>query len=839
MTCSNPEGNQCKLIMLSNRQAGEADQKVGPRPSDRSVLQPSPGQIKQFGLARAARRRLMVMAIAALFGVSGMALSAQAREEGAQLSRTAAAQAAMTGLMTPAEARTGTLLFKGHQEGQFIEAPRLGMDADITVNGPTARGRLTQHFVNPTQGWVEAVYVFPLPETAAVDTLKMVIGDKIIIGDIKERQEAKVIYERAKAAGQKAALLEQERPNIFTHSIANIGPGESIVLQLEYQQTVKQTGDEFSLRFPMVVAPRYNPKPIVQTVEFDADGRGWGQVNDPVPDRKRISPPVLDPEVSPPVNPVTLTVHLNAGFPLGEVTSHHHKIVSDASSEDVRTLKLADGTTPANRDFELSWTAKNGAAPTVGLFHERVGSDEYILAMITPPTSDTKIAQGGSANDQNGNEAMPREVIFVIDNSGSMGGRSIAQAKASLMFGLERLKPQDRFNIIRFDNTFDLVFRNPVPAEGKYIARAKSFVSRLDARGGTEMLAPLLAALKEQGPQSAKYLRQVVFLTDGAIGNEAQLFDAIAAHRGRSRLFMVGIGSAPNSHLMARAAEIGRGTVTHIGSTAQVEARMKELFAKLENPVVTNLQATFTGVDAVTTPGLLPDLYRGEPVVLAAKLSGTAGRLEISGMIGSQPWVAKLALTGAATGNGISKIWARRKIADAEVDLRLGRRTPQDAEQAILRLALDHHLVSRLTSLVAVDATPERPNGVALTRADVPLNLPDGWDFEKVFGKRGQRADMGGERQRDAGKNGGRLEKAVLNTPANLPKLEQAMMKQIAVAPRPATGGQNNAAGIVAVRLPQTATDAELRLMIGLLLVLLGLAAAFYGARGRTAAIPR
>ena len=214
------------------------------------------------------------------------------------------------------------------------------------MSGPTARARVTQLFHNPTDGWVEAVYVYPLPEGGAVDTLRMVVGERTIVGDVMERQSAKVVYDRAKAAGQKATLIEQERPNIFTNSVANIGPGESVLVQIEYQEPVHQSGNEFSLRIPLVVAPRYNPAPVVQTVDLDARGQGWsngwGQVSDPVPDRARIEPPVLDPRTDPPINPVAIKVRLQAGFPLGEVKSHHHAVTMEEVAADTRVIRLAD-----------------------------------------------------------------------------------------------------------------------------------------------------------------------------------------------------------------------------------------------------------------------------------------------------------------------------------------------------------------------------------------------------------------------------------------------------------------------------------------------------------------
>ena len=472
------------------------------------------------------------------------------------------AERVQAAFVKPGEARSGSLLLK--TDDGYADASRLGIDVDLTVSGPTVRARVTQIFRNPTQDWVEAVYVYPLPSGGAVDTLKMVIGDRVVVGDIKERQQAKIIYEQAKQNGQKAALTEQERPNIFTNSVANIGPGETVLVQIEYQEPVAQSGNEFSLRVPMVVAPRYNPAPVVQSVDFRPDGGGWGSAkSDPVPDRDRISPEVLDPATNAPVNPTRITVRLQAGFPLGEIKSHHHAIKTEKPDASTSIIRLAEGPVPADRDFELTWKPVAEKAPSVGLFRERVGDSDYLLAFVTPPSI-----------EQAQQKPLPREVIFVIDNSGSMGGVSIIQAKASLIYALGRLQPNDRFNVIRFDHTMDVLFPAAVPADREHIGRATSFVDALQANGGTEMVPAMRAALSDNA-SDASYVRQVVFLTDGAIGNEQQLFETINALRGRSRIFMVGIGSAPNTYLMTRAAELGRGTFTHIGSVEQVEERMR------------------------------------------------------------------------------------------------------------------------------------------------------------------------------------------------------------------------------------------------------------------------
>jgi Ca-activated chloride channel family protein len=618
----------------------------------------------------------------------------------------------------PGDMNTGALLLQSGDDG-YVEAPRLNTDAAITVTGTIARVVVTQRFENPSDRWLEGVYVFPLPEQSAVDALHMEIGSRVIEGEIKGRSEAQQLYQAAKDNGQKASLVEQERPNIFTNSVANIGPHESITIRIEYQETVKQDGGVYSLPFPLVVAPRYNPAPN----DVDVVDYGGKQLsNDPVPDRDRISPPVLDPAMAPKINPVSISVKLNAGFMLGDVTSSFHKITLNRTGDETATLSLADGAVPADKDFELVWHPKAAAVPQTALFHEIVNGQDYLLAMVTPPTLDQTPKQ------------LPRELIFVIDNSGSMAGTSISQAKQSLLLALDHLHPGDKFNVIRFDDTMDVLFPSAVDATPENLATAKSFVPKLDAEGGTEMLPALKAALKDADPSDTGRLRQVVFLTDGAVGNESELFHEITAQIGRSRLFTVGIGSAPNTYFMRRAAELGRGTFTEIGSGEQVLDRMGALFAKLEKPVMVGLKASWPdGTQVETWPDPLPDLYVGEPVVLSAKVSSMNGELHFSGTFDGKPWTAALKISDAIDGSGVAKLWARSKIAALEAKAY----TDPDAkglDKAIEAVALEHHLVSSQTSLVAIDKIKSRPDGEAVSSVDMPLNLPDGWDYDKVFG---------------------------------------------------------------------------------------------------------
>ena len=691
----------------------------------------------------------------------------------------ASARAETPAYMTPNAVQSGSLLLQSGEAGQYVEAPRLATDFNIDVSGPTARARLSQIFENPTNNWVEGLYVFPLPDDSAVYSLKMIVGDRVIVADIKEKKAAREIYEKAKSEGKKTALIEQQRPNIFTNAVANLGPNEKVIIQIEYQQAVRLSDNRFSLRVPLVVAPRYNPEniePIVETADMQG---GWGQQKaNPTQgsDNDAIETPLVMPDEDR-INPVTITLNLKAGFPATYIKSLYHPVQIDQQNEQTSKITLA-GEAAADRDFVLEWQAAESEMPTVGLFRERVGNDDYLLAYVTPPLVKS------SAN-------VSREIVFVIDNSGSMGGTSMRQAKASLDYALSRVKPTDRFNVIRFDDTLTKFFDDSVPATALNITNARDYVATLEAVGGTEMLPALHAALDDSHQKDG--LRQIVFLTDGEISNERQMLDVIASRRDRSRLFMVGIGSAPNTYLMNKASELGRGTFTHIGAVEEVNERMRELFEKLESPIVTNVKASFSQEGISLTPGLLPDLYQGEPLVLAARTKQVSGTMTIEGTVGNRPWTVTLPLDAASPAEGISKIWARRKIDDAEVDMKLGKITALAADTRILSLALEHHLVTRLTSLVAVDRTPSRPVNVPLTRADIPLQLPAGWDFETLFGIRADRSVLD---HADAGK-------------------EQIVVQS---KNRPAS----TVTPAATMPLPQTATPAMLNMLQGLSVMFIG-----------------
>jgi Ca-activated chloride channel family protein len=354
------------------------------------------------------------------------------------------------------------------------------------------------------------------------------------------------------------------------------------------------------------------------------------------------------------------------------------------------------------------------------VFREQRGNDHYAFLMAMPPI--------GSDHSPT---TVARETIFVIDTSGSMSGTSIEQAKAALLLALNRLTAQDRFNVIQFNSVTHVLFSQAQPVKPETLRKALHYVDNLKANGGTEILPALKMALKGSAPTS--HLRQVIFLTDGQVGNEDELFEIIRTQLGTSRLFTIGIGSAPNSHFMRKAAEFGRGTFTHIGSTSEVQAQMDAIFRKLERPALTDLHIEGLDGQVEMFPPRIPDLYEGEPVVVALKDRTLPDKVTIHGLIGSAPWTTSITLKNSEPREGLSVFWARQKVAVLMDQQRYGQ-DEAATKQAVLDVALAHHLVSKYSSLVAVDVTPARPTDKLLQTHAMKTNLPDGQDYQAIFG---------------------------------------------------------------------------------------------------------
>ncbi len=654
--------------------------------------------------------------------------------------------------MRPDDVQRGELLV-AMENGRLHPAPLLSQQVDITVSGITARVKVEQSFVNNDVNWINAVYVFPLPEESSVDHLRLRVGERLLEGRIMEKEEARKTHEKAKDEGKKSSLLVQNRPNIFTTEVANIGPGEEVTVEIEYQQTVHFADNVFSLRFPMVVAPRYIPgQPLMESAQpleprevmesseatesveqpMRMTSTGWAVDTDQVPDASQITPPVdLEGKT---IIPVRLTIDLAAGIPLSRLESLYHGIESEEIGEGHYSIWLTDEI-KADRDFVLEWQPENAGDAKAALFAETLGNDQYMLLMLMPPQ---KMAASPA----------PRELIFILDISGSMAGTSIIQAKAAIDLALSRLRPADYFNVIVFNNDAHALFSEAKQADQAHIDKARFYIDRIKADGGTEMKSALLLAL--DGSHQHETFRQVVFLTDGAVGNEDELLKIIVRRLGDSRLFTVGIGSAPNSYFMSRAATIGRGTFTYIGKYSEVTEKMMNLFTKLESPVLSDLKLELAGseLDIEGYPSPLPDLYMGEPLVLAVRTGWENVTLRLTGTSLGQPWETLVDTSTYGEREGIGALWARKKIRSQMESLALGG-DGEKVRDEVVKTALKHHLVSKFTSLVAVDTVISKPgqseNEMKITedaavQVAVKTHLPQGWQAAAVFGGGSQTA---------------------------------------------------------------------------------------------------
>jgi Ca-activated chloride channel family protein len=614
----------------------------------------------------------------------------------------------------PNEMQSGSLLLR--MENGYSTAALLNTAVNMNVSGLVARVSVRQEFRNTSQDWVEGVYVFPLPDQAAVDRMRLHIGERFIEGEIQEKEQAKKTYEKAKQAGQKASLVEQQRANLFTTSVANIAPGELVVIEVEYLEDIRYEEGQFSIRFPMTLTPRYisgSPLP-------DRIGSGWAPDTDRVPDASTITPPQVTKSKA---HNLSLTATVNAGIPLEIIASRYHP-VSVGEEKGLYTVSLRGGTVAMDHDFELMWRPVPSAAARAMSFVETIDGKPYYLLMVMPPDQDEVPAA-----------TMPRETIFIIDTSGSMHGVSIQQAKRAVQLALKGLKATDRFNIIEFNSVTRALFTNNMAVTEQSMSEAEQFVQKLQANGGTEMRPALSLALGSAASEG--HLRQVIFITDGSVGYEDELFSMIEDRLGAARLFTVGIWSAPNSWFMRKAAEAGRGSYTFISALHEVREKKDGLFRKLEQPQVTDIELEWPSAVVVDSfPSTVPDLYLGEPLTVKAELSGDLRQgdfVRVSGNSIGGGWTADLPVSIAEDSPGIAALWARARIGEL---MNVERRSsePDEVRSAIVETALTHHLVSKYTSLVAVDKTPVRPSNDPLNSEQIPNLMPYGQSTNAIFG---------------------------------------------------------------------------------------------------------
>lgn len=588
------------------------------------------------------------------------------------------------------------------------------------VSGNVARVEVTQYYANPSPDRLEAVYAFPLPPNAAVTDMAFRIGDRVIRSEVKRRAEAKRTYEAAKREGKAAALTEQERPNLFTQSVANVPPGETVAVVLRYVHEVPYDDGRYLFHFPTTIGPRYVPgAPLEGSI-----GPGRVADTDQVPDASRVTPPVVPPGLAS-AHDVDLVVRLVPAGAFTEISSRSHAVVTGQDG-DARVVALAEGDRAPNRDFVLAFRPA-GDAPGAHALVQREHGEDFLLLFLQPPAEVTAA------------QVRPKELVFLLDKSGSMSGPPLDRATALVSRALDALAPADTFQLVAFDGAAQAMTPAPVLGTPEHVADAKAWLARLAGGGGTEMLEGIRAALTP--PEDPRRLRMVVFCTDGFIGNEPEIIDAVEALRGSARVFGFGIGSSVNRFLVEGVARAGRGAAEVVALDEAPDGAVDRLFRRLDRPVLTDLEVDFEGAQVTDLlPARLPDLFAGQPLVIAARVAGgvpTHARLR--GLLGEQPWAARVAVAAAQPADpGLAQpvagtLWARRRV-DALLSARFSDPAPEAVEE-IVALALRFRLVTTYTSFVAVEHAVRLDPGLPLARALVPNELPAGVSYEGALGQ--------------------------------------------------------------------------------------------------------
>ena len=617
----------------------------------------------------------------------------------------------------------GALLATNPDGKELGPCPLEHTDVQVQISGFVARVIVTQKFHNPYDYKIEGVYVFPLSQDAAVDDMTMTVGDRVVRGVIKPREEARQIYEAAKAAGHVAGLLDQERPNIFTQSVANIEPGARVEIQIAYVENLDWTDGTYHFDFPMVVGPRYIPGGGSAPAPMTS-----GTPTPEVPDADQITPPVV-PEGMRAGHDVSLTVRVNAGLPIREIKSTQHEVDVDftnaAQSEAVVTLKNAS--TIPNRDFVLTYQTATEDIGDALLTHFDARGGFFTLILQPPARVPPQWI-------------VPREMIFVIDKSGSMNGFPIETAKLTMRQCIENLKPQDTFNLMTFEGGVGFCFDRPVPNTADNRAKAQAYLANLQGSGGTEMMKAIDACLARQ--EDPQRVRIVCFMTDGYVGNDMAIIDAVRKNAGVARVFSFGIGHSVNRYLLDGMARAGRGEVEYVLSSAQCDAAAQRFSARVSTPVLTDVQVDWGNlqVDEVY-PKRIPDLFNAKPVVIKGRYTtAAAGVITLRGRRGNEKYERQItvALPGSESRDtAIASLWARAKVEDLmNQDLTGVQQGNVNAtlKDQIVTLGLEYRLLTQFTSFVAVEELTVTRDG-APAKVLVPVEMPEGVSYDGVFGR--------------------------------------------------------------------------------------------------------
>ena len=472
-------------------------------------------------------------------------------------------------------------------------------DVKASISGFIARVDVVQEFENPAKDKIEAVYTFPLPPGAAVDSMTITAGDRVIQGKIKRREEARQIYERAKRQGRLAGLLDQERPNIFTQAVANIAPGAKVKVNISYVDTLEYESGTYNFNFAMVVAPRYIPG----TKGTGRSGGGWAPDTDRVPDASRITPPVT-PEGTRAGHDISVEVSLDAGVPISALQCPTHDVDVERPGPRQAVVRLKDKAVIPNKDFILKYDAAAKRVQDAVLTHHDARGGFFTL-ILQPPD---RVAVS---------ETTPKEIVFVLDTSGSMSGFPIEKAKEAMRLALDGLNPNDTFNLITFAGDTAILFPKPVRATAENMRKAQEFLQSRYGSGGTEMMKAIRAALAPSGEEG--HVRVVCFMTDGEVGNDMEIISEVQKHP-EARVFSFGIGSSVNHFLLDNMAKYGRGEVEYVGLNDDGSKAARRFHERVRSPLLTDISIDWVGL-AVTGvyPQRVPDLFAARPLVITGR----------------------------------------------------------------------------------------------------------------------------------------------------------------------------------------------------------------------------
>jgi Ca-activated chloride channel family protein len=602
---------------------------------------------------------------------------------------------------------SGALLAK--IEEKEIPMPLKHTDVRASVSGYIGTVEVTQQFLNPYSSKIEAVYMFPLPHNASVNEFIMTIGERRIRGIIRERKEAEQLYQEAKQQGYVASLLTQERPNVFTQRIANIEPGKKIDVDIKYFHTLEYVDGWYEFVFPMVVGPRFNPPG--STNGIGAVARGNSGASGQETEVHYLRPGERTS------HDIALKVDVDAAVPIEAFECRTHQITSELTAPERLAVSLAPTDSLPNKDFVLRYRVAGDRIKSALVTHrdERGG---FFTLMLYPPQELRDLKR------------QPLELVFVLDCSGSMSGRPIEQAKAAVQRGLRMLEPGDSFQIITFSITASSLGERPLEATAANVGRGLQYVRSLQGEGGTMMIEGIKAAL--DFPHDPHRLRFVCFLTDGYIGNEAEILGEVHRRLGASRIFSFGIGSSVNRYLLDHMAKAGHGAIAYLGPDESAAQIMEDFFTRISHPAITDLSIDWGGFHVTEVfPSTLPDLFVGRPVILAGRFAGNEDTtIRINAIAAGQPTQVTIPAPVSAAGtthSGLPAVWAGMKIVEL-ADQATYRPDPE-LPDAIKHVALDYGLMSPFTAFIAVDST-RRTEASDGTTVPVAVPVPEGVKYK-------------------------------------------------------------------------------------------------------------